>query len=326
MCYMLLLLTILVPCGIAKGEQCVDNIVQALQKCASSIKANEPLVVQQEKCSPPACNYDCPSSDKLINIDAQIANITTTVQGLSATQQTLATIVNNNTARLDSMPVLCGSTGWTRVAYLDMSDIVEECPQEFRLYTSDGVRACGRQATDIASCDSIIFPTNGQTFTEVCGRVIGYQFGSTNAIHNDGAGHDNIESAYLDGVSLTYGSSPRQHIWSFIAGFQEVQAGELNCPCNVGSDVVVQSFIGDDYYCEAGNPIIDWSPILYADPLWNGKGCRGIEGGCCSVPSIPWFYKIIDAPASDDIELRICGDQSTGNEDSPVGLYEIYIK
>lgn len=363
-----LLLATLIVCATAQEDQCNGNIVQALQKCASSITANEPLEVQQQKCSPPACNYDCPSSNKLDSIDTQVAGITSAIQGLSATQQALVTTVENNTARLnstgvtqqalaatvenntarldstdiaqqalaatvedntarlDSTQVVCGSTGWTRVAYLDMSDIAEECPQEFRLYQSNGIRACGRQATDIATCDSITLATDGQTYQMVCGRVIGYQFGSTNAIHNDGAGHNDIDSAYLDGVSLTYGSLPRKHVWSFLAGFQEVAAGELNCPCNIGSDVVVQSFIGDDYYCEAGNPEVSWSAILYADPLWNGKGCRGIEGGCCSVPDIPWFQKVLDTPTTEDLELRICGDQGTGNEDNPVGLYEIYIK
>ena len=43
------------------------------------------------------------------------------------------------------MEELCGSDeGWTRLAYLDMSDPSEECPSGFRLYESGGVRACGR--------------------------------------------------------------------------------------------------------------------------------------------------------------------------------------
>ena len=43
------------------------------------------------------------------------------------------------------MGELCGSGGgWTRLAYLDMTDSKEACPPGFKLYQSGGVRACGR--------------------------------------------------------------------------------------------------------------------------------------------------------------------------------------
>ena len=43
------------------------------------------------------------------------------------------------------MAELCNSTGgWMRVAYLNMTDSSEKCPDEFRLYSENGVRACGR--------------------------------------------------------------------------------------------------------------------------------------------------------------------------------------
>ena len=54
------------------------------------------------------------------------------------------------------MEELCGSDeGWTRVAYLDMSDQSEECPTGFRLYVSNGLRACGRADSSVGSCQSI---------------------------------------------------------------------------------------------------------------------------------------------------------------------------
>ena len=41
-----------------------------------------------------------------------------------------------------NMGELCGTGGgWTRLAYLDMSDSTVNCPTEFRLYQSGGVRA-----------------------------------------------------------------------------------------------------------------------------------------------------------------------------------------
>ena len=42
------------------------------------------------------------------------------------------------------MESLCNSGGgWMRVAYLNMSDLTKECPPGFRLYNTNGVRACG---------------------------------------------------------------------------------------------------------------------------------------------------------------------------------------
>ena len=75
----------------------------------------------------------------------------------------------------------CGSTGWTKVAYLNMSDPLQQCPTEFRLYNENGMRACGRQTSSGGRCDSQVFYTNGTSYTEVCGRVIGYQYGRTYA-------------------------------------------------------------------------------------------------------------------------------------------------
>ena len=70
---------------------------------------------------------------------------------------------------------------------------------------------------------------------------------------------------------------------------------------------------------------LSWDSRLYIeDPLWDGEGCGGIEGPCCNVPNIPWFYKVFTSPTTDDIELRVCTDQATDDEDVPVGLYEIY--
>ena len=53
------------------------------------------------------------------------------------------------------MGELCGTGGgWTRLAYLDMSDSTVNCPTGFRLYQSGGVRTCGRQVSSYGSCSS----------------------------------------------------------------------------------------------------------------------------------------------------------------------------
>ena len=226
-----------------------------------------------------------------------------------------------------------GEGGWIRVAYLNMSDPSQQCPTDFRLYNESGVRACGRQNSSVGGCNSVTFSTYGISYSQVYGRVLGYQYASPDAISSnfgDGidpiASHNSIDAPYVDGVSITRGS-PRQHIWTLMAGLRDGFSFMEDCPCNTGNAFSVQPFIGNNYFCESANQRSEWSPIFYPDdPLWDGEGCGGIEGACCNVPNIPWFYKVLNSSTTDDIELRVCTDQATGDEDVPVGLYEIYVK
>ena len=181
---------------------------------------------------------------------------------------------------------LCGSRGrWTRLAYLDMSDDAQDCPPGFHLYNeTDEVRACGRNGTN-PSCVSVQFPSNDISYFQICGRVVGYQYGHTDAV-GTGDNH-NINSYYVDGVSITRGS-PRQHVWTLMAGYTEANIGTLSCPCNTVSTVSVEPFIGDNYFCESGNNASSPSSILYtSDPLWDGKGCGSLEKPCCNVTWSP---------------------------------------
>uniref|UniRef100_A0A1X7TFX8 Fibrinogen C-terminal domain-containing protein n=1 Tax=Amphimedon queenslandica TaxID=400682 RepID=A0A1X7TFX8_AMPQE len=83
-----------------------------------------------------------------------------------------------------NMEELCDSGGgWTRLAYLDMTDTTENCPSGFKLYQSGGVRACGRATSSGGSCTSVQFPSNGFSYSQVCGRVVGYQYASTDAVY-----------------------------------------------------------------------------------------------------------------------------------------------
>ena len=113
------------------------------------------------------------------------------------------------------MGTLCGSGGgWTRLAYLDMTDATQICPSGFRLYQSGGVRACGKTNSS-GGCVSVQFPSNGISYSQICGRVTGYQYHSPDAFATTGP--VNIDSYYVDGVSITRGS-PRQHVWSLANG------------------------------------------------------------------------------------------------------------
>ena len=218
-----------------------------------------------------------------------------------------------------NMGTLCGSGGgWTRLAYLDMSDSSQNCPSGLRYYQSGGVRVCGRTNSGAGCSNSVTYSSNGISYPQICGRVTGYQFGHTDGID----GPNDINSYYVDGVSITRGS-PRQHVWSLLA--EDVQG---SCPCSSGRSGSVRSFMGTNYFCESGNPSGSPSQILYtSDPLWDGQGCGGFEGPCCNATGIPWFHRDYGSTTTTDyIELRICADDGYDAEDSPLSFYEIYVK
>jgi len=212
----------------------------------------------------------------------------------------------------------CNSTGgWARIAYLNTTDTSQLCPGSWTLITTPR-RLCGR-TTNTAGCDSVTFPSSGIRYTHVCGRVIGYQYG-----HPDGGLIGNIDHHYLDGVSITHGAPGyRQHIWSFSGAVYPNR-----CPCSSGSNV--PSFIGEDYFCETGNDNNgNFGSMLFADdPLWDGQNC-GPNAACeCINNNPPWFCKRLPQATTDDIEVRICGNDGEVpiQEDTPVELIELYIR
>uniref|UniRef100_A0A1X7VHH1 Uncharacterized protein n=1 Tax=Amphimedon queenslandica TaxID=400682 RepID=A0A1X7VHH1_AMPQE len=173
-----------------------------------------------------------------------------------------------------------------------------------------------------ATCDSVKFSSNDISYSQVCGRVVGYQYGTPDAVHPN---RQDIDSVYLDGVSITRGGSPRHHIWSLLVGVHSNKSYFDNCPCANGSSP--QSFIGNDYFCESANPTDSWDPIFYStDPLWDGQGCDAAEAGCCSDSRLPWFNKTLDAPTTDYLEMRVCVDQGTHTEDIKLTFYELYVQ
>ena len=100
------------------------------------------------------------------------------------------------------------------------------------------------------------------------------------------------------------------------------------CPCATGATQQVQSFVGDHYFCESAITTGIWQQQLYtSDPLWDGQSCGSRESPCCNIPGIPWFHRDYgNTTTADYIELRVCGDEGTDNDDVPVSYYEIYVQ
>ena len=115
-----------------------------------------------------------------------------------------------------------------------------------------------------------------------------------------------------------HGRSHRKHVWSFANALQEAYGfydDHHICPCRPRSKMQqhIPSFVGNDYFCEAGTVNTGEIGVLYPDdPLWDGKGCT-LQPDCCSYHSPPWFCKKLTYSTADDIEVRICADEGYPN-------------
>ena len=111
----------------------------------------------------------------------------------------------------------CGNItgGWMRVAELDISDHSSQCPSALKMGNAcNPTRTCVIKSRN-ANCSSVFFTTHGFNYSRVCGMIRAYQFGIPDAFGNSSLRNSSIDSNYVDGISLTHGVSPRQHIWTF---------------------------------------------------------------------------------------------------------------
>ena len=257
----------------------------------------------------------CPSQ---VNIDSQ----------LNVTKEEIKQRINDTVNS-------CGGIGWTRVAYLNMRDPAAVCPTNWTLHTSP-VRGCGQTQTASYTCDSAFFSVSGQSYSKVCGRILAYQVGSTNAFHTSiAAGRTSIDSAYVDGVSVTHGpAGSRQHIWTFAAALYDEDPNyypSYNCLCTntrYNWPDQLPSFIQNNYFCDTGNPGPIWgsgSTYYSDDPLWDGAGC-GKNSTCCQFNNPPWFYSTLPQATMDDMEVRLCFGEAADNENAVIYLLEIFVR
>ena len=223
----------------------------------------------------------------------------------------------------------CNATGgWTRVGKLDMTNSSQQCPEGFRLdnRTTTSLRLCTRNVTP--GCTSLIFDTYAIEYSRVCGRVKGYQEGSPDAFDArvDVDPIQSLDEIYVDGVSVTHGSPPRQHIWTFAAARDETIS---SCACtrpDRNYTGYITPEVEQDYFCETGSrDAFELLKLYIEDPLWDGDGC-GNGSTCCSFNNPPWFCKQLPQPTTDAIELRVCTDEpSVSDEDVLLEAFEIYI-
>ena len=82
-----------------------------------------------------------------------------------------------------------GEGGWTRVAFVNMTQSGTTCPQGLTQRLLIGNIYCGRS---IIGCQRTFFSTHGLNYSHVCGRLRGYQYGGTDAFYRTYSGQANV--------------------------------------------------------------------------------------------------------------------------------------
>ena len=187
----------------------------------------------------------------------------------------------------------CGNVtgGLTRVAMLNNENRRQLCTDNFM--TANENTRCIR-STPMAGCSSIVFPVMNIPYSHICGTVQAFWFGTPDGFTGSERSSTTINDNYVDGISLTYGTSSKIHIWTFIA--DEVGSNQ-NPPRQV------PQYVGSDYSCL--NP----------------------ESSCTSSSSCySPFFRVLQQPVTEDIELRLCRDQDRDNDEGIyLGNLEIYL-
>ena len=258
---------------------------------------------------------DTVSSKVQAEVQVDLDMLNATVQGIQAT--------------LDNLPItLCDITSrnWRNVGIFDTRR-GDTCPSGLRNEKNGntGQSACGRNS-NVASCSLMSIPVD-MAYTRVCGIVRGYQDSSPDAFDRTIGAEDSIESYYVDGVSITHGSSPRRHLWTYAGGLSELHPRQAyRCPCaktDPNDRTDVPDFVGEHFYCESGFPSERWEhKVVWEDSLWDGDNCQAPGNKCCDRNG--WFLRDVKQ-SSDDIEIRICADQGMADEDTLIESYEIWV-
>ena len=196
---------------------------------------------------------------------------------------------------------------------------------EWRKATQSGVSFCRVASDGEYTGSSANFSTNGISYQRVCGRARGYQKGDTGAFYGCQISYNRtIDQDYVDRLSITYNSNPRQHIWTYASGHGERSLSLWNCPCSIYGRYNPSSFVGNNYYCESASEYIaSYSTYHFNDALWDGAGC---VDRCCDGATQPWFHRQLNQTIQDDIETRICAHSTFSSRSTLIDELELYIQ
>lgn len=228
------------------------------------------------------------------------------------------------------MELECGGHkgGWMRIADLNTSR-GDNCSTGWSKFTTPNdptypsIDVCQSQTTG-AGCFPTIFTVYNVSYTKICGKARGYQRATSDAFALFSSTM-NIDGPYVDGLSITLGN-PRKHVWTYAVGVSDdVDLGTWTCPCAAFPGAKPHGFVGNDYYCESGTTGFQRSIVYTNDPLWDGDGCVHANNNCCADPSMPWFSRQFPTPQNEDIEARLCRDETYSNEATLIDQLQLYV-
>jgi dynein heavy chain len=210
-----------------------------------------------------------------------------------------------------------------------MKDLGQNCPENWTLSESSlPMRTCGKK-TEKNTCDSLVISTHGQAYQSVRGQIRAFQFGTPDAFMVTSTG-PSIDDAYVDGISITHGQSPRKHVFTLAVGVVAYYSAEgdrkmSTCP-NTGFGHPQPVFVADKYFCSSGTSKQDIeSGMLFSDtPLWTDSYGPGASCDECMCPRT--FCVNLPEQTTDDLELRICTDEAVANEDIRIDMIDLWIK
>ena len=204
---------------------------------------------------------------------------------------------------------------WRRIAYLSNNSSPVECPIGFELINDPNVPAlCKRNPTG-TRCSSVTYSTHGNSYSQVCGTIHGSYFGNPDGFDS----HSSIRSRsantplndnYVDGISLTHGSFSEHRIWTLTATVDFANPTDICSVCASNKPI----YVGMDYFCDV---VKECNSNCSPRQIWDSGQCIGNNT----------FYKNLTQSTSDDIEMRVCTDQTAVNpadEDIFLSFVEIF--
>ncbi len=194
-----------------------------------------------------------------------------------------------------NMDKVCGGItgGWTRIAKLNP----DLCPDKFKTVRYQGAHKSCTFMYSVPGCSLITYKTSNIQFSHVCGKVRGYRIGTPDGFRGGVHKHSSLGSNSVDGIIISAGT---HHIWTFTG---------INCVCGHAPFYMGHRFSCSHTFCDARRS--------FCELLFTNNRCG---------PYAPWFYTRLENYTSTDVQVRVCRDESSENEDIPIASLELYVQ
>ncbi len=212
-----------------------------------------------------------------------------------------------------NMELVCDQIkgGWRRITRFNASDRNHnECPGNLERVSeigrSNNLPSC-RRSDQSAGCSEVIYANNNISYSRVCAKINAYLVNTPDGFRsyqNSRPNGINTDDNYVDGVSLTYGTDPRNHIWTFAV---DITGDCSSCGVNIPSFLVNTNH----YSCEK------CAGTNRCQVLWDNEQCNNGHH---------WIYRSLSKSVNEDIGMRVCRDQDRGDEDIKIFVIEVYVQ